>query len=296
MSTTPFDPLEPFGVALVPGRFDAPDEAWVERIAAAAADDIKIGDGRRIPVVKIVLTETTDRNLPDQACPEGWKWHRLWEPYGASNISILTNRDRFRTWSPPHTAAPYAELLTDDTLWTAKGNLRPPYYAEVLPWCDKHTGHTGMTAGAHQPLSNTARRALAHDEAIATTPKVFRRGRDILGPDAVRLLAADWNVSVTNAVNAAEWLDTFPGFTPTWLEDSPEWKRLIDFQAGGRGLVHLGTEWHRRPHDDPFDHPWSCTAWGYRLPALQPPDQPEPTVEFHDCPLCGFTHQVQVRT
>lgn len=296
MTTPPaVDPLEPFGVALVPGRFDASDTAWVEHIATAAADAIELRDGRVVRVSKIILTETTDRNLPDEACPDGWKWHRLWEPYGASNTSILTDRTRFRTWPAGDPRAPYAELLTDDPLWTAKGNLRPPYYAQVLPWRDKVTGHDGMTAAAHQPLSNTARRAVAHDEAVGNTPKVFQRGRKVLGPDAVRLLGCDWNVSVQDKANAAEWLDLFPGFSPTWLDDSPAWKRLIDFQAGGKGLVHLGTEWHRRPRSDDFDHPWSCTAWGYRLPAVTPPvDEPDPPVEFHDCPLCGVTHAVGV--
>lgn len=281
------DPLEPFGVALVPGRFDAPDDAWVERIHIASEDTVKIPDGRDIAISQIVLTETTDRNLPDVACPDGWKWHRLWEPYGASNVSILTRRSRFRTWPAGDPRCPYAELLTDDPVWTKNGNLRPPHYAPVVPWRDRVTGHKGMTAGAHQPLANTDRRKAAQDEAIGNTPKVFAPGRKALGPDAVRLLAADWNVTVTNAANAAEWLETFSGFTPTWLDDAPDWKRLIDFQAGGKGLVHLGTEWHRRPNTDPFDHPWSCTAWGYRIPV---PTFVEPEPVLHTGPCCTTAH------
>lgn len=263
----------PIGTALVPGRFDADDDTWIHHIADAADDVVELEDGTEVPVTQIVLTETTDKRLPKRACPDGWRWHRLWEPPGASNISILLRKDRWAT----HPTGPYEHLLSDDKVWTKKGNPRPFHYALVVPAVDLlDQGRSMMLAGGHNPLRNTPRRVAAAREALANTKTMWAQGRTALGDEAVRLAAFDWNLSVTSKNGRAEWEAAFPGFTPSWADgDFPNWKRLIDFQAGGTGLVRLETEWHRRKNTDAFDHPWSVTAWGYAT-QLNVPTPPVP--------------------
>lgn len=268
--TTP--DVQAFASALVPGRFDASDATWIKHIARAAADSLVLDDGTVVPVTQIILTETTDRNLPDVACPDGWTWIRKWKPPGASNVSMLLRDDRWEV----HPSGAYVALATDDPVWTTKGRLRPPHYALVAPLVDlAYEGQSVLLAGEHWPLRNTARRRQAYDEAVANAEAVWGPGREALGPTAVRLWACDWNLSVVAKAGRAAWQAAFGAFTPSWAAGLPGWRRLIDWQAGGKGLTHLKTEWHQRSSADQFDHPWSVTAWAYTVPVVAPdPIQP----------------------
>lgn len=242
-------PHHPFTVALLPGRWDAPLKAWLERHREArdkAADIIVLTEGTREPLVR-EFTSAVRRFF----------WETYHDPTpGPSNIIHTWDSARFE-----QVGLPWKVRLEDDLTFTKKGHPHPDTYAVGVALRDKAADEVLLILGAHLPLENTARRRAAKAEALATLKaRGFREGREQF-PDAARIVAADWNRPARKA-SVREWFTaTFPKLTPAWVANG---RNSIDWQAGSKDLALLESRVLPRAKADPLDHHTKVTRWGWR--------------------------------
>jgi hypothetical protein len=219
-------PPERFSVGLVPGLWDAPEDAWKSAIAAAVYADAEV----------ILLTETTVDGLMQRVKPDGWAVARLDGRYGQSECSIMWDTKRRKLVGDP-----YPTVLADTQFYTGKGHLRPKVTAITVALQDRDSGDVDMFSAFHAPNGDTTAREKAHDETLAGVPDVWEKGRDRF-PDAGRVLGFDLNRDLRRKEYRDAWAEAFPRLELCWSAAGLPKRgtlgpKVYDAVAAGRGRL-----------------------------------------------------------
>jgi hypothetical protein len=250
-------PHDPFTVGLLPGRWDAPLKAWLDRhreVRDQAAQIVTLTEGTRP-----ALVEDFTRAL-NQIAGEG---PLFWEVYhdptpGPANIIHTWDGNRFE-----QVGIPWKVQLDTIQIWSKKGFARPNTYAVGIALRDKQADKVILLVGAHLPLENTVRRRKAKEEALAVLKdKAFDSGREQF-PDSVRMFACDWNRRA-HKQTVRDWFKaTWPGLAASWATRAVR-TQGPDWVAAGTRLVNLESVVLPRTKGDPLDHTTKVTRWGWR--------------------------------
>jgi GH25 family lysozyme M1 (1,4-beta-N-acetylmuramidase) len=250
-------PHDPFTVGLLPGRWDAPLKAWLDRhreVRDQAAQIVTLTEGTRP-----ALVEDFTRAL-NQIAGEG---PLFWEVYhdptpGPANIIHTWDGNRFE-----QVGIPWKVQLDTIQIWSKKGFARPNTYAVGIALRDKQADKVILLVGAHLPLENTVRRRKAKEEALAVLKdKAFDSGREQF-PDSVRMFACDWNRRA-HKQTVRDWFKaTWPGLAASWATRAVR-TQGPDWVAAGNRLVNLESVVLPRVKGDPLDHTTKVTRWGWR--------------------------------
>jgi hypothetical protein len=250
-------PHDPFTVGLLPGRWDAPLKAWLDRhreVRDQAAQIVTLTEGTRP-----ALVEDFTRAL-NQIAGEG---PLFWDVYhdptpGPANIIHTWDGNRFE-----QVGIPWKVQLDTIQIWSKKGFARPNTYAVGIALRDKQADKVILLVGAHLPLENTVRRRKAKEEALAVLKdKAFDSGRAQF-PDSVRMFACDWNRRA-HKQTVRDWFKaTWPGLAASWATRAVR-TQGPDWVAAGTRLVNLESVVLPRTKGDPLDHTTKVTRWGWR--------------------------------
>lgn len=241
-----------FVVALMPGRFDAPFEAWQRRFDRA----VNMGAG------VVAMTETTNvayRKNPKLVerlvLPNGWASKRYPE-VGLNNCSLA--------YSPAVWEFCESDTvqLEDEPEWSKGGQKRPETYALRVALRNKASGVVTVFVVAHLPLENTPRRRAAKAEALENMVGIAAPMRQKFGGSEATdvVLALDWNMRASDESVRDQWIKMFPGKVASWFGEKVfGWH--VDWTATNPRLELIAQVKVRRRRGDALDHPMQLFAY-----------------------------------